>query len=380
VEADEAHRRSGAAVAAAAARVATLEGQMAALDDELSDHPDAGVVATTLARLDAADAAVEEARSFEGRCRRELATAEGRVRAAEAAEREARRRFDAARDQVAGLGPPMPARADLVSDWDELVAWAGAAQQAAEEEGALAADAAAEAERRRRLVEQELEAAADACGVRSSGRRLGEAVAAAEAETEARSKQLAHAVAAAEQARARLAERRAAEQVARLLALHLRSDHFEKWLLDEALAELTSGANGLLEQLSGDAYSLTLDARTRDFAVVDHRNAGECRPVRTLSGGETFLASLALALALADRVAELAASGAARLEAVFLDEGFGTLDPDTLDTVAAAIENLGATGRMVGIVTHVRELAERVPLRFEVTKGPRSSRVDRVLA
>ena len=68
------------------------------------------------------------------------------------------------------------------------------------------------------------------------------------------------------------------------------------------------------------------------------------------------------------RSPSLAAGGAARLESIFLDEGFGTLDPDTLDVVAAAIEELGARGRMVGVVTHVRELAERLPVRFEVRK------------
>jgi DNA repair protein SbcC/Rad50 len=181
---------------------------------------------------------------------------------------------------------------------------------------------------------------------------------------------------------AKVREQRAAaladEQVARVLALHLRSDHFEKWLLDEALAELTASATSLLRELSAGAYSLILDPKSRDFAVVDHRNADEARPVRTLSGGETFLASLALALALADRIADLSSAGAARLEALFLDEGFGTLDAGTLDTVASAIERLGAGGRMVGIVTHVRELAERVPVRFEVSKGAGTASVDKV--
>ena len=60
---------------------------------------------------------------------------------------------------------------------------------------------------------------------------------------------------------------------------------------------------------------------------------------------------------------------ARRLESIFLDEGFGTLDPDTLDVVAAAIEELGSSGRMVGVVTHIRELADRMPVRFEVTKA-----------
>ena len=114
------------------------------------------------------------------------------------------------------------------------------------------------------------------------------------------------------------------------------------------------------------------------FAVVDHANADTIRLARTLSGGETFLVSLALALALADQIAELAAGGAVRLESIFLDEGFGSLDADTLETVAAAIEELGAQGRVVGVVTHVRELAERLPVRFEVRKGPGGSTVERV--
>ncbi len=100
--------------------------------------------------------------------------------------------------------------------------------------------------------------------------------------------------------------------------------------------------------------------------------------MRTLSGGETFQASLALALALAEQLAGLSTS-AASLESILLDEGFGTLDAATLDTVAATLENLAARGdRMVGVVTHVPALAERVPVRFEVTKDARTARVERV--
>jgi exonuclease SbcC len=166
--------------------------------------------------------------------------------------------------------------------------------------------------------------------------------------------------------------------VADSLAGHLAANHFEKWLLDEAVHQLVDGATGILDELSGGAYALAVDPRSGGFLVVDHTNASQSRPARTLSGGETFLASLALALALADQVAGLAAAGAARLEALFLDEGFGTLDPDTLDVVAAALDELGARGRMVGVVTHVRELAERLPVRFEVRKVGGSATVERV--
>ena len=125
-----------------------------------------------------------------------------------------------------------------------------------------------------------------------------------------------------------------------------------------------------LRELSGGQYSLAVDD-DGEFVVVDHANADERRPVRTLSGGETFQASLALALALPTSSRNLAAEGAARLDAIFLDEGFGTLDPDTLETVAATIENLGA-GRPHGRHRHPRQrLAERVPVRFEVPQGGR---------
>src|SRR4029450_5425250 len=119
---------------------------------------------------------------------------------------------------------------------------------------------------------------------------------------------------------------------------HLSANRFEKWLLDEALHTLVAAASDRLLELSGGAFSLAGDGRSGGFAVVDYVNAGQVRSARTLSGGETFLASLALALALADQVAGLAAAGAARLDALFLDEGFGTLDPDTLDVVATALD------------------------------------------
>ncbi|MDP8977163.1 MAG: SMC family ATPase, partial [Actinomycetota bacterium] len=175
-------------------------------------------------------------------------------------------------------------------------------------------------------------------------------------------------------------ERAAAQEQGRTgqaLARHLQARGFEQWLVDEALDVLVTDGSARLRELSSGQYSLARDARA-NLQVVDHRNADERRPAKTLSGGETFLASLALALALAERLAELAVHRAARLEAIFLDEGFGTLDAATLDTVAAAVEELGTGGRTVGLVTHVRELAERVPVRYEVRKGPRTSTVERV--
>jgi len=157
------------------------------------------------------------------------------------------------------------------------------------------------------------------------------------------------------------------------LAQDLRTDGFETFLLDEVFAELLSGASVRLWALSG---RYTFDYHDDGFHVLDHDNARERRSAETLSGGETFLASLALALELSAQVQR--AAGAVVLESIFIDEGFGTLDPETLETVAQAIETLPVDGRMVGIISHVPELTARLPARLEVQKGPDGARVVRV--
>src|SRR5437764_656500 len=137
------------------------------------------------------------------------------------------------------------------------------------------------------------------------------------------------------------------------------------------------GASGILRELSGGQYELGHDKG--EFFVVDHHDAGLRRAVRTLSGGETFQASLSLALALSEQLVGVS-TATASLESIVLDEGFGTLDTATLDMVAATLENLAARGdRMVGVVTHVPALAERIPLRYEVRKDARSARVERAV-
>ncbi len=169
------------------------------------------------------------------------------------------------------------------------------------------------------------------------------------------------------------------------LADHLRANELVAWIQEEALGRLAEDGSRHLEGLSQGRYALQLGAgevapegarAEQDFFVVDHWNADGVRSVKTLSGGETFLASLALALALAESLARLSAGGRAveALESLFLDEGFGALDGETLDTVVAALDALHGGQRLVGIVTHVRELAERMPARLEVRRSGRSAR------
>jgi exonuclease SbcC len=154
------------------------------------------------------------------------------------------------------------------------------------------------------------------------------------------------------------------------LATDLRSDRFQQYLLDDTFCKLVGGASARLLQLN-ERYELAYS--DGQFAVLDHDHGRQPRLADTLSGGETFLVSLALALELSNQIQE--ATGAVRLDSLFIDEGFGTLDPETLDTVAEAIETLGKSNRLVGIITHVPELHRRLP-RLQVTPGPEGSRVE----
>ena len=133
-----------------------------------------------------------------------------------------------------------------------------------------------------------------------------------------------------------------------LLAL----DHFERWLCGEALDSLVAEASDTLMELSGGQYQLDRDDRN-ELVVIDYQDAAARRPVHTLSGGETFQASLALALALSRQVVGLSA-GMRDLNSMFLDEGFGTLDEDTLETVATTLERLAADSGPHGRHHHPR--------------------------
>jgi len=169
-------------------------------------------------------------------------------------------------------------------------------------------------------------------------------------------------------------EKRTLGQQYQRLADELRQNRFLDFVLAESLDQLALQASGELRTISGNRYSLK--AADGSFRVVDHFNADEERSVGTLSGGETFLASLSLALALATSITTMAGhTAASRLEAVFIDEGFGTLDPLTLDVVVDALERLQEGDRTVGVITHVPLLAERIPSGIAVERTPQGSRV-----
>jgi exonuclease SbcC len=172
----------------------------------------------------------------------------------------------------------------------------------------------------------------------------------------------------ANELRGGLAALRQEHNVSADLAQMLGAARFQTYVQQEALRTLAACGSQRLEQLSGGRYKLQLDEKGAEFEVVDLWNADMTRSVKTLSGGETFLASLALSLALAESLPSLAAGRRVVLDSIFLDEGFGSLDAEALDRAADALDALRLENRMVCIVTHLPELAQRLPARIVVTK------------
>ena len=151
------------------------------------------------------------------------------------------------------------------------------------------------------------------------------------------------------------------------LAADLKGNEFQEFMLEGVQQELLSRASHIMREVTRERY--TLELKEGEYVVLDNWNGLDARSVKTLSGGESFIASLSLALALSDYLA-----GHKALGALFLDEGFGTLDADALDAVSSVLEAIQTQGRMVGVITHVASLAERLPNRLVIEKGQSSSR------
>ena len=162
------------------------------------------------------------------------------------------------------------------------------------------------------------------------------------------------------------------------------------YVLAYRLAQVVDAANERLARMSDRRYSLVHtgkkgagESRGGLSLLVRDDWSGESRDPATLSGGETFVVSLALALGLADVITQESDSGSrgdARLDTLFVDEGFGSLDADTLDDVMDTLDSLREGGRVVGVVSHVAEMRDRIPVRLEVVKDRRGSTVRNALA
>ncbi|MFI4033818.1 exonuclease subunit SbcC [Klebsiella quasipneumoniae] len=154
-------------------------------------------------------------------------------------------------------------------------------------------------------------------------------------------------------------------------------DRFRKFAQGLTLDNLVWLANQQLNRLHGRYLLQRKASEALELEVVDTWQADAVRDTRTLSGGESFLVSLALALALSDLV-----SHKTRIDSLFLDEGFGTLDSETLDTALDALDALNASGKIIGVISHVEAMKDRIPVQIKVKKinGLGYSRLDRAFA
>jgi len=142
---------------------------------------------------------------------------------------------------------------------------------------------------------------------------------------------------------------------------------FQQWVLAQQMESVLQAANLRLSQMTGGRFTLEASQNALELLVLDHLS-GHTRGISTLSGGESFLASLSLALGLSDSF--LSAGNNAVLETLFIDEGFGYLDEEALDQAFWALEPIRKDGRIIGVVSHLAEVRQRIETRLEIRPSP----------
>ncbi|MBT2488509.1 SMC family ATPase [Streptomyces sp. ISL-96] len=360
-------------------RAAARTSQREALDRELADREAEVALGRGEERTVAAHAALLERRV------RTLGEAAEAVRAVEATAQRLKEADDRLADAAfkAGFDTPGAAAQALLGDAEQrdlqhrIDDWqreqAAVADRLAEPETAAAAD-------RPQAAPRQAQAEFDA-----AERGLIEAASALDAARECRAALTALSQQAAEETRLLGPLREEYERVARLASLtagtsadNERKMRLESYVLAARLEQVAAAATARLQLMSSGRYTLVhSDARAGGrgrsglgLHVVDAWTGIE-RDTATLSGGETFFASLALALGLADVVTDEA--GGVRLDTLFIDEGFGSLDDQTLDEVLDVLDSLRERDRSVGIVSHVADLRRRVTTQLEVVKDRHGS-------
>jgi exonuclease SbcC len=197
-----------------------------------------------------------------------------------------------------------------------------------------------------------------------------------------RQRRLREIAARAEEHRALTGKRREEFEQLRQLASVVRGDEpntrrmrLETYVLAAQLEEIVAAANTRLRTMSAGRYALEHDdalqyrnAKSGLGLAIRDEHTGRSRPTHSLSGGETFLASLALALGLAEVVTNQA--GGITLDTLFIDEGFGSLDSDTLEIAMSTLDGLRTGGRTIGLISHVEAMKEQIPAKLRITVSP----------
>ncbi|MCW5319343.1 AAA family ATPase [Nostoc sp. KVJ3] len=171
-----------------------------------------------------------------------------------------------------------------------------------------------------------------------------------------------------EKLQAQLSTKQQELEIYQILSKELKSDRFQDYILQHFERELVEQATVFLLELTEQRYALKYE--NKEYRVEDNWSCGETRRVQTLSGGETFATSLSLALALSEKL-----SRGAKLGSLFIDEGFGTLDAETLQSVSSILQSLGQQEKLVGVITHVPALGEELGTQIKVEKFPEGSRI-----
>lgn len=367
-----------------------LEGQLAELGRRLADRPSTAGAQAQLIECGLLESTAAQARATRDAAAERRDGAEGDRDRLAAARDAARDELHRTRDPLVRLGAPSVDDRDLACAWSDLGAWARSQASARRDDldglrdelvtgRRTLADALAELLGRLAAQDVELPGPEPSTEDPELGTRVADASTAVRVERE-RARSATEAIVRRRESAAslqrKITEDSEIQQVSAELQRLMRSQKFPQWLSNAALDTLVSDASASLLRLSNNQFELTHERG--EFFVIDHADADSLRSVRTLSGGETFQASLALALALSEQLSTLAAGGRTTLDSIFLDEGFGTLDPDALEIVAGTLENLAQEDRMVGVITHVTALADRIPVRYEVTRDSRTSTIERM--
>ena len=155
------------------------------------------------------------------------------------------------------------------------------------------------------------------------------------------------------------------------LETYVQMAYFDR-ILRRANLRLMTMSSGQYEMKRREGTDNKKDKSGLELNVIDHYNGSE-RSVKTLSGGETFQASLSLALGLSDEIQSMA--GGIQMDAMFVDEGFGSLDEDALNQAVKALGNLAEGKKLVGIISHVSELKDRIDKKIVITKNRSGERV-----
>ncbi|GAB3566801.1 SMC family ATPase [Amycolatopsis endophytica] len=353
---------------------ARVEERARRLDEARGEHPDVGARRNHLAGIVAALDALAEARSATRNAGEQLERQRAEVRKAL---------------QRAGFGTTEEMRAaardeSTVRDLEKRLTEAGEAEAAARatlnepELFGVAPDDEVDVESARAEAEAAREAAESAVAVRQSAAKQAR-------DLGSLAERLAAATERLRPLEEEFAELDALTDVVNGRGQNARKMSLRSYVLAARLEEVAIAATARLQTMSQGRYSFVhSDAAgshgTRGGLGLDVLDdfSGTIRPAKTLSGGESFLASLSLALGLADVVA--AETGGSLLDTLFVDEGFGTLDSETLDVVMNILDELRAGGRVVGLVSHVEELRQRIPTRLRVRKSRTGSSLELQMA